>query len=305
MRTKRARKSLLGVLGAFLLFAGLNVHAAEGDKKPLTFALIQTEEMSLLGKRWEATLKYIGKQVGTEINFYVTTSYAAVVEGMLGGFVHVAKLGPAIYIVAREKSQGAIVPIVSGARPPTLFSPEPCACYRGRLITKKGAGFDTIASLKGRSLALVDPGSTSGNALARALFPAVVGGRSLDDYFGRIFYSGSHAASAMAVFTGKAAAAFISDSVLERVIAQGKMGKDDLNYLWESPAIPIDAITVNSKTVSPEMTKKLQDAFHGMTKTEEGQALLKETRYWEFSITRDSDYDAMRKILDFEKRTKK
>lgn len=305
MRTKRARNSFVGALGAFMLVAGLSVPAAEGERKSLTFALIQTEEMSQLGARWDATLKYIGKQVGANINFYATTSYAAVVEGMLSGFVHIGKLGPAIYIVAREKSQGTIVPIVAGARPPTLFNPEACACYFGRLITKKGSGLDSIASLKGKTVALVDPGSTSGNALPRALFPETVRVRDLEDYFGRIFYSGSHAASALAVYTGKADAAFVSDSVLERVIAQGKMAKDDLNYLWQSPKIPIDAVTVNTKIVSPEMAKKLQDAFNGMTKTEEGRKLLKEARYAEFSLAEDSDFESLRKILAYEKRTKK
>jgi phosphonate transport system substrate-binding protein len=278
--------------------------AAE-KKKTLTFAIVQTEEMSTLGARWDKTLKYVGKKIGADINFYATTSYASVVEAMLSGFVDIGKLGPKIYIVAKDKSKGQVVPVVATARPPTIFYDKPCACYFGTLVTKKGSGLKTIASIKGKVLALVDPGSTSGNALPRALFPDQIGGKDLGKYFGRIFYSGSHSASALAIHNAKADAAFISESTLERVFNQGKMKKSDLNFLWRSPKIPIDVVTVNKKTLSPEMIKKIGDAFANMTKSDEGRALLKEARYAAFTRATDADFDALRKILAVKKRLKK
>ena len=42
--------------------------------------------------------------------------------------------------------------------------------YRAALITKKGSKFTTIDSLKGATLGLVDPGSTSGNLMPRVVF---------------------------------------------------------------------------------------------------------------------------------------
>lgn len=272
--------------------------ASAEEKKELTFALVRTEEMSTLGARWEKTLDYLGEQIGADINFYTTTSYASVVEAMLSGFVDIGKLGPKIYLVAHEKSGGSIVPVVATARPPTIFYPEPCACYFGSLITKKGSGLDSIASIEGKVLALVDPGSTSGNALPRALFPDEIGGKDLDDYFGRIFYSGSHSASTLAVASGKADAAFVSESTLERVINQGKVKKDDFNYLWRSPKVPIDVVTVDKDRMSPEMIGKIEKALNGMTETEEGRKLLKETRYAAFTLASDEDFDPLRKILE-------
>ena len=293
--------SLLAMAAAISTVPGT---AAAAEKKSLTFAIVQTEEMSVLGARWDKTLKYVGKKIGADINFYATTSYASVVEAMLSGFVDIGKLGPKIYLVAKEKSKGQIEPVVATARPPTIFYDQPCACYFGALVTKKGSGLKTIESIKGKVLALVDPGSTSGNALPRALFPEKIGGQDLDAYFGRIFYSGSHSASALAIHNNKADAAFISESTLERVINQGKMKKADLNYLWRSPKIPIDVVTVNKKTLSPEMVKKIGDAFAGMTESDEGRAILKEARYAAFTRAADSDFDALRKILAVKKRLK-
>ena len=292
---------------AFFLLAVVSnqqpVSAAE--KKSVTFAIIQTEEMSVLGQRWEKTLKYVSKKIGADINFYTTTSYASVVEAMLSGFVDIGKLGPKIYLVANDKSKGQIVPVVATGRPPTVFYPKPCACYFGTLATKKGSGLNTIESLKGKVLALVDPASTSGNALPRALFPSLIGGKSLEQYFGRIFYSGSHSASVRAVATGKADAGFISESTFARVITQGEVKKEDFNYLWRSPEVPIDVVTVNKNTMSAEMIDKVRDAFHGMTETEEGRALLKETGYASYTLSDDKTFDTLRKILEAKKKLKK
>jgi phosphonate transport system substrate-binding protein len=279
--------------------------ANAAEKKSVTFAIIQTEEMSVLGQRWGKTLKYVSKKIGADINFYTTTSYASVVEAMLGGFVDIGKLGPKIYLVANDKSKGQIVPVVATARQPTIFYPKPCACYFGTLATKKGSGLTSIKSLKGKVLALVDPGSTSGNALPRALFPDLIGGKTLEQYFGRIFYSGSHSASVRAVATGKADAGFISESTFARVIGKGEVKKEDFNYLWRSPKVPIDVVSVNKNTLSPEMINKIRDAFHGMTKTDEGRKLLKETGYAAFTLAEDSTFDTLRKILEAKKKLKK
>ena len=154
-------------------------------------------------------------------------------------------------------------------------------------------------------LALVDPASTSGNALPRALFPSLIGGKSLEEYFGRIFYSGSHSASVRAVASGKADAGFISESTFSRVIKSGEVKKEDFNYLWRSPEVPIDVITVNKNTLSADMINKIRDAFHGMTETDEGRELLKQTGYAAYTLANDSTFDTLRKILDAKKKFKK
>ena len=133
-------------------------------KEQLTLAVIRTEEMSTLAQRWEKVIAYLNKAANVDINFYTTTSYASVVEAMLSGFVDIGSLGPKIYLVAHEKSKGAIEPLVSYTIPADMFMDKPCGCYLGALVSKTGSGFKTIEQLKGKVLALVDPGSTSGNA---------------------------------------------------------------------------------------------------------------------------------------------
>ena len=116
--------------------------AAE-NKKELTFVTISTEEMAAMAARWEPTIKYIQEKAGVKINYYATTSYAAAVEALLNDFADFGMLGPKIYLVARQKSD-KIDPIVGTGRPPNHYLKESCACYHGRLITKKGSKFTTI-----------------------------------------------------------------------------------------------------------------------------------------------------------------
>jgi len=159
----RHKATVVAVFAATIL-AIATTGSLAAEKKEITFAVIATEEMAVVADRWQPTIKYLSKKAGLKINFFASTSYAAAVEALINDFADVAMLGPKIYTVAVKKAP-KIVPIVGTGRPPNHFLKEPCACYHGRLITKKGSKFTTIKSLKGAVLALTDPGSTSGNAL--------------------------------------------------------------------------------------------------------------------------------------------
>lgn len=302
------KKSIVNVaigLAAIVAATGWQ-SAGAAEKKELTFAVIQDIRMSVSAKIWDEPLKYVSNRVGAKFSFYATTSYASVVEAMLSGFVDIAKLGPKIYLVAAEKSKGTIVPVASFAREANIFNPKPCACYYGTLITKKGSLFPTIESLKGKAiLALVDPGSTSGNALPRALFPAEIGGTSIEKFFLRIFYSGSHDASNLAVFKGRADAAFVAESTMIRMIDKGELKKNDFNYLWRSPPIPIDTLAVNTKTLSKEMIRKITKAFTEMHKNPEGRKMLKILGRAQFTPASDATFDSLRTILAAKAKMKK
>ena len=277
-------------------------YAEAAEQNEVTFAVIQDNRMSVLTELWEQPLQYISEKTGLKINFYATTSYASVVEAMMAGFVDFAKLGPKIYLVAAEKSQGTIVPIANFAAAPNAFNPNPCACYFGLLISKEGSKFDSIQSLQGSVLALTDPGSTSGNAVPRALFPGEIGGSTLENYFSSVFYSGSHDASTFAIVRGQADAAFVADGNVNRLIMRGEVKKEDLRVLWRSPEIPIDGIVVNTKTLTEENIEKIRKAFLEMHLDEAGRKGLKGLNYVQFLPATDASYDPLREILEAKKK---
>lgn len=281
--------------------SGLSKAAHAADR--LTFAAVNTEEMSIISKQWQEPLNYLGKRLGVKFGFYAATSYAAVVEAMIGGFVDVALLAPEIYILAHQKAP-YIIPINGLARPATKFLPKPCACYHSILITKRGGKYPTIASLKGSVLALVEPASTSGSGVPKAIFPKAANGVPVEQYFKQVFYAGAQDAAAKAVFAGRADAAFVSDNALSRGIDRGVFTLDSFNVLWTSPEIPTLPIVVNEKKVPKEVIAKLQSILTDMKDTEEGRHVLKQLNVVDLPLISDGSFDALRQVLAKQEKAK-
>ena len=286
---------VLGAVTAVGVTFGMHQSASAGET--ITCAAINTEEMSVVAERWEGPLRYLGEKMDAEINFYSTTSYAAVVEAMMAGFVDFALLAPKIYIIAHEEAPH-LLPINGIARPATQFLPEACSCYHSILITKNGGDFSDIASLEDGVLALVQPASTSGSVAPRVLFPPEIAGATFEDYFGEVFYAGAHDAAARSVLAGKADAAFVSDNAMSRAVDKGVFTLDTFNVLWESPEIPTLPIVVNSETMSAEQVTKLQEVLFEMKDSEEGRAMLESLNAEALLPLSDATFDPLREVLE-------
>lgn len=290
-----------------LILAGLLAFMVAMPAKAIdtmTFAAVNTEEMSLISKQWQEPLAYLGKKLDVRFGFYAATSYAAVVEAMMGGFVDAALLAPEIYIIAHEKAP-YLVPINGLARPATKFLPNPCACYHAILIVKRGGKYKDIPSLKGSILALVEPASTSGAGVPKALFPSMTNGTPVDQYFKQVFYAGAQDAAAKAVMAGRADAAFVSDNALSRGIDRGVFALDSFDVLWTSPEIPTLPIVVNSKKISKERVEKLQDLLAGLKNDEAGMPILKQLNVVDLPKISDASFDPLRDVLKHEEKAKK
>ena len=112
-------------------------------------------------------------------------------------------------------------------------------------------------------------------------------------------------ASVLAVLKGKADAAFVSESMIARAMDRGKVKKEDLNYLWRSPKIAIDSVSIDTTKISSDLAKKMREIYLGMDKDPEGKKILAKNKYSRFVPSNDATYNAVRKILAAKKRLKK
>ena len=131
--------------------------------------------------------------------------------------------------------------------------------YKGVLISKKGTKYTSIDSLKGSILGLTDPGSTSGNLMPRVAFTKVIG-KDLEDFFGKVVYTGSHELSSVAVVQGKVDAAFVASHRFDNVVNKGEAALADVNVLWESAPIPQDPF-VYRNTLCNDIKSKIRKTF--------------------------------------------
>ena len=258
----------------------------------LTFAIIPTEETVAELQLYKPVTDRMAELTGKKIQFFMPTSYASVVEGMLSGFVHVGVLGPYTYVIANEKDPNIEVFATYAKRPGHLQEEGPG--YRGVLVTKKGSKFTTIESLKGAVLGLTDPGSTSGNLMPRVVFSETVG-MDLDKYFGKVVYTGSHELSTVAVHQDKVDAAFVATHRFDNVINKGEAKLSDFNVLWKSDPIPQDPF-VYRNTLCDDIKKNIENTFLGLKDQPGAKKFLDNVKSNTFVRMKSEDYNIIRAL---------
>jgi len=272
----RSSAAFRTTLTAFAVMLGFSqtVSAQEClNPDALTFAMVPTEESTA-----ELDLyKPVTDRLGT---------------GLLGGFVHVAVLGPYAYVIANEKDSSVEVFATYAKKPGHMQEEGPG--YRAALITLKGSKFDSIESIKGSTLGLVDPGSTSGNLMPRVVFGDVIG-MDLDDYFSKVVYTGSHELSSVAVGEGKVDAAFVATHRFDNVVNKGEIKLEDVNVLWQSDPIPQDPFVYQGR-LCPELKEKIAETFLGLGDDENAANFLDNVKSNKFVPMESSDYDIIRAL---------
>ncbi len=297
IRQSAATKWLGTILAsaAALAAAGSAWGQACEDPKVLRFSIIPTQESVRELTLYKPVLDLLSKNTGKKIEFYMPTSYSSVVEALLGKWVDVAVLGPESYVIA--KNQGAQIDVFATYYKKKLGVQEAGPGYKSALISKKGSKFSTIESTKGSVMLLVDPASTSGSLIPEHVFGGKVVKTPLKQYFGKVAFSGGHDLSTIAVFDGKADAAFVATHRFMNTIdaSKGRMKVEDFNMLWISPLLPQDPFVYRTG-LCPDLRKKIQDTFVDLDKTEVGRKYLDNVDSEKFVVMKDSDYDLIREV---------
>ncbi|MEQ8229784.1 MAG: phosphate/phosphite/phosphonate ABC transporter substrate-binding protein [Rhodospirillales bacterium] len=291
---RRAGKVISALaLSAAVTVTGINAAKAECENPDeLTFAIIPTEETVAELQLYKPVTDRMAKMTGKKIQFFMPTSYASVVEGLLSKFVDVAVLGPYTYVIANGKDANVEVFATYAKKKGHMQEEGPG--YRAALISKKGSKFTTIESLKGATVGLTDPGSTSGNLMPRVVFAKVVG-MDIDKFFGKVAYTGSHELSSVAVVKGKVDAAFVATHRFDNIVNKGEAKLDDVNILWQSKPIPQDPF-VYRKQLCEDIKKNIRETFLGLDKEEGAKKFLANVKSNKFVAMGSEDYDIIRDL---------
>lgn len=281
----------VGILAAFC-FQGIVSAADCEDPDELTFSIVPAMETMQDLALYQPVLKYLQEVTGKKINFFMPTSRASVIEAMMNKFVDIAVHGPYSYILGNEKDKDIEVFATYAKKAGHITEEGPG--YKCVVITKKGSKFTTIESLKGSTVALVDPASTSGNLVPRISFAKVIN-MPIENYFKKIIYSGGHDLSTLAVQDGKVDVAFVATHRFDEVINRGKVKKEDFNYLWFSEFIPGDPICYRL-SLCPELRKKIEDAFLNLQNVPGADKYLQNVKATKMVRMTSKDYDIIREL---------
>lgn len=301
------KSRLTHALPAVLVAGGISLSApalAQQCENPpaLRFSIIPTEETIQELTLYKPIVDLLAKNTGKKIEFYMPTSYASVIEAMLGNWVDIAVHGPASYVIGNEKSKNIEV-FATYAKTKGVFQQEGPG-YHAVLVAKKGSKFTDIKALKGAVVALADPASTSGNLLPRVEFADQIGKVELEDYFGRVVYSGSHDKSAVAVAEGKADAAFVATHRLDNVIQRNLAKPEDFVVLWTSRLVPQDPFTYRAQLCA-DLKEKIRNTFLTLHTEPSAEKFLKNLQSVKFVPMESKDYDIIRDLRKAEEEAKK
>lgn len=275
-----ARRILLAVTAALLV----SPVWGQGTAKPgvLTVGFIPAEDSRAMVRQSQAILDIVAKHTGMKVDTFVGSDYNATIEALRAGHVDVALLGPFSYVLATT-----VAPVEAFAVTVTARSMQPS--YKSIIIAAKDSRINSLADIKGRTFAFVDPGSTSGFMVPSAAF--IKAGITPEKDFRQVMYSGGHDATIVAVGSGKVDAGSVADRIYERGCAKGLADCNKLKVVWTSPAIPNDPLLYR-KSLSDDMKKRIRDAFFSVKNLAFGEM----GTVARFDPASDKDYDPIREI---------
>ena len=290
---KKIMFSLFAILMTYWMSIDQEALAANCENPDsLTFAMVPTEETVAELELYKPVTDRMAKLTGKKISFFMPTSYASVVEGLLSHFVDVAVLGPYTYVIANSKDPTVEVFATYAKRPGHMQEEGPG--YRGVLISKKGTKYTSIQSLKGSLVGLTDPGSTSGNLMPRVAFTKVIG-MDLEKFFDKVVYTGSHELSTVAVVQGKVDAAFVASHRFDNVVNKGEATLEGVNILWQSDPIPQDPFVYRT-TLCNDIKANIRETFLDLKGKPGSKTFLDNVKSNTFVEMSSDDYNIIRDL---------
>ena len=240
----------------------------------------------------------LGQVTGYSFKVDVPTSYAAVLTSMGAENTDVAWLAPLQYAVGNQKYQASV--ILATVRKGFLT-------YPSNFITAD-PNVKTIADLKGKKFAFVDPLSASGYLYpVAALKTAGLFKNDPKEFFSDVVFAGGHDRVATAVYNGSVSGGAFFGGPLDpltglptdaRSLIAGTF-KDvyqKVRIIGETAQIPNDTVSVR-KGLSPEMVRQIQQGLLEVTSSQRGHQLLYALyQIDDLAPVTDSFYDPLRQV---------
>jgi phosphonate transport system substrate-binding protein len=276
---------------AFMLLVPMNAIFAE-EYKVIRFGLIPSEDADKLIADSQPFIEQLEKTIGLPIKPYVALDYSAVIEALKSNQLEIAFLGPASYVLAKDKVGAEIDAVARGVMAKTGKS-----SYQMYLITQPESSIYDLQDLKERTFAFVDPASTSGNFMPRFVFSR--NNINPEKFFENIYYSGTHQASLIAVKEGKVDAGAIASEVYDLAIERGQMKESDVRVFYRSQPIPGSPFVVRTN-LPPDLEARLRNAFLDMKAVRFGKLGV----VTEMDPATDADYDIVRTLIKLKDKAK-
>ncbi len=226
-------RAALGRLGPALLLAlamATLAPPARAADPPLHLVLTPSQKPTDLLKAGEEFGQALGKLVGRPVRVTIASDYAAVIEALRNRTADLAFIHPAGYVLATREAKARIV-----AR--NLWHGK--ATFTARFYVRKESGIKALEDLRGRTIAFVDPASSSGYIYPMVLLiqRGLVRDRDPKTFFREVAFAGSHDAAMRALLNGHVDAIASFDMAREQYL-KDPAERERVTWVAETPPIP-------------------------------------------------------------------
>jgi len=272
----------------------LNEGALGTRLNPIKIYFTPSVDANRISFNAESLTDFLHKETGWYFTTAVPASYIAVVEAFGTDKCDIAAINTFSYLMANAKyGAEAKLRVVREGNETT---------YKGQIITRYDSGINTLSDINGRSIAYVDPSSTSGYLLPKALLdskgihPSETVFAMRHDNVVTMVYQRQVDAGATYYSPPDSATGEVMDA-RGRVLKQFPDVVKKVKIIGFTQDIPNDP-WVFRKNMNENMKEKLIKAILDFASTKEGkQALFDIYDITGLIRTKDSDYEGIRELL--------
>jgi phosphonate transport system substrate-binding protein len=280
----------IGLVVGLVMSLGLAAGAGAAETpKQLVMAVTPSNIPTELFKASEAFATELGKKLGLTIKVYMPTDYLGVVEALRNKTADLAFVHPAGYVFANWEAKAQIVAV-------DVWHGK--TSYTSRIFVRKDSGFKTLEDLRGKTIAFIDPGSTSGYVYPMVMLikKGLVKDRNPKTFFKEAMFTGTHEAALLALLNGSVDAVASFDLAPVQYL-KDKERVEKLTYIAETEPIPEAGVIVR-EGLDPALVKKLYDALMAFNAPEYRPILKDFYGIDGFAPGKDSDYNPVREAID-------
>jgi phosphonate transport system substrate-binding protein len=279
----RRRFTLLATLAA------LGWTRRAGAQRPLHLVLTPSQKPTDLLAAGEDFAKVLGQLAGMPLRVTVASDYAAVIEALRNRTADLAFVHPAGYVLANREAKATIL-VRNQWHGKTSFT--------SRLFVRKESKLTSLDQLKGKTIAFVDPASSSGYIYPMVMLiqRGLVKNRDPKTFFREVVFAGSHDAAMRALQNGHVDAIASFDLAREQYI-KDPAERERIVWVAETPEIP-EAGIASRDGLEPAVRDRLRAALMQIRGPAHAALLNRLYGIDGFEPAEDRDYDPVRAAVD-------
>jgi phosphonate transport system substrate-binding protein len=286
---KRQRLDI-GLAVGLVVALGLAARAGAAElPKQLVLAVTPSNIPTELFKAGEAFAAELGKKLGVPVKVYMPTDYLGVVEALRNKTADLAFVHPAGYVFSNREAKAQIVAV-------DVWHGK--TSYTSRIFVRKASGFTRLEDLRRKTIAFVDPGSTSGYVYPMVMLikKGLVKDRDPKTFFREAMFAGTHEAALLALLNGSVDAVASFDLAPQQYL-KDKERVEKVTHIAETDPIPEAGMCVR-EGLDPALVKKIHDALMAFNAPEYRPILKDFYGIDGFAPAKDSDYNPVREAID-------